>query len=488
MAGRHSRRGIRRDLAHGRTVACSGLRAYILGEETRQKRILRIEGACFSGALDLRRVRLEHLQLELVNCTFEGDILLTGAVIESLDLTGSTMRALHADRLHVRDDFVLRGTRIGDTTGTPAVVVDPVSDGDRAIASRRVAEESTTAPLRLIAARIGGGVVLEGATLGGPGPWALFAPRAVVGDSLKASGLVALGALHLRDARITHSVLLDHATVGGVEATSMQCEGGFYGDWGFTSSGPVRLRGANIGLVVTFHDASLVGPAGTAVLSRLRTPRLRMDLREAPAGEVLLRDARIGSYVDSPGSWPRAGGLDVEGLTYERLGSTEPVGVTERLAWLARDVSASASSFEQLALSYQRAGHERSARRVRRAREQRLSRQERFGGRLWGALQDVLFGYGYAPGRALLWLMLLVGAGSAWFATHRPAPANGSQRRAWDPVLFTLDLIVPFANLGHRTAWDPTGMDKSVAVILIAAGWLLATAVVAGAHRALSRN
>jgi hypothetical protein len=250
----------------------------------------------------------------------------------------------------------------------------------------------------------------------------------------------------------------------------------------------VRLRGATVGSVVTFHDAVLTAPAGAAVLTRLSTPRLRVDFRTNSAGALILRDARIGSYVDSPGSWPTAGGLDVEGLTYDRLGSTEHVGVKERLQWLARDGAATGGSFEQLALSYQRAGDERSARIVRHARERRMRRSEHLPGRVWGALQDVLFGYGYAPGRALVWLVLLVGAGAGWFATHVPEPVRGGSRRGWDPLLYTLDLIVPVAGLGQRAAWDPTGADKAVAVLLILAGWLLATAVVAGARRALSRN
>ena len=57
----------------------------------------------------------------------------------------------------------------------------------------------------------------------------------------------------------------------------------------------------------------------------------------------------------------------------------------------------------------------------------------------------------------------------------------------WDPVLYTLDLLVPLVDLGHERAWDPAGPDKAVAVLVMAAGWVLATTVVAGAGRALRR-
>ncbi|MFJ5272832.1 hypothetical protein [Streptomyces sp. NPDC088358] len=478
-------RGLRRDIARGREIDGVRFAAYVLRAAARTQRVL-IAGARCTGTVDLRQAVLDA-HLEFVNCVFDGEIRLSGAVVNSLDLSGSRVTTLLADGLRVRGDLVLREARIGTATAA-APFVDFRTDGDRVPAARRVSEELTTAPLRLVAAHVDGALVLERTVLGGPGPWALFAPRMTVGDSLRASGMESSGGLYLRDGQVSHSLLFEGASVTAIDATGLRCDGGFYADWGFSCSGPVRLRSAEVAGIVTFHDAVLGAPAGAAILTRLRTARLRVDFRTNPAGAVVLRDARIGSYVDAPGSWPAEGALDVEGLTYDRLGSVEPVGVKERLAWLARDGAATAGSFEQLALSYQRTGDERSARVVRRARERRTRRSERLPARAWGAVQDALFGYGYAPGRALVWLIVLVGAGSAWFATHAPPPVKGGTQRNWDPVLYTLDLIVPVAGLGQRTAWDPAGVDKVVAVLLILAGWLLATSVVAGASRLLSRS
>jgi hypothetical protein len=125
---------------------------------------------------------------------------------------------------------------------------------------------------------------------------------------------------------------------------------------------------------------------------------------------------------------------------------------------------------------------------VRHARERHLRRGDRLTGRIWGALQDVLFGYGYAPRRALLWLLALVAGGSTWFSVRAPAPVGGSGQRAFDPVLYCMDLLIPVVSLGYRSAFDPVGWDKAVAVFLIVSGWLLATAVVSGASRALGRS
>jgi hypothetical protein len=88
----------------------------------------------------------------------------------------------------------------------------------------------------------------------------------------------------------------------------------------------------------------------------------------------------------------------------------------------------------------------------------------------------------------LLWLLLLAAAGSLWFWNHPPGPAGPDARRAWDPVLYSFGLLVPVASLGYRGAWDPTGFGKAVAVFLTVSGWILATAVVAGARRILGRG
>jgi hypothetical protein len=109
-------------------------------------------------------------------------------------------------------------------------------------------------------------------------------------------------------------------------------------------------------------------------------------------------------------------------------------------------------------------------------------------GAMWGTVQDVAIGFGYRPARALLWLIVVLAAGGGWFAWTGPLrPVKPGEGPTWDPLLYTLDLLVPLVDLGHERAWDPVGADKAVAVVVIAAGWILATTVVAGAGRALRR-
>jgi hypothetical protein len=477
---------IRRTVARGRAVGAGQLAAALAGFDPEQGP-LRLRGARIEGELDLAHRSL-GFAVELTECEFTGRLDLTGLSVGALDLTGSSMPALHADGIAVAADLCLSGARIGVGGGHSVPLGAAPGAGDDTRGPRRVHEEHADAPVRLRDATVGGNLRAEELVIASDGPWALLAPRMTVEASLQARGLTTGGALYLRDARIGHGVSLNGASVGGLDATGIACGGSFHADWGFRSTGEVLMRGAQADSLVTFHDALLEAPAGGLILGRLTTARLRIDLRGAPAGQVVLRDARIGSLVDSPKSWPEPGRLDIEGLTYDRLaspGSAGPVTARDRLRWLGLAPGTGAGSYEQLAQSYEAAGDERSARTVRHARERRLRRGDRLTGRIWGAVQDALFGYGYAPRRALFWLVGLVAAGSAWFASNPPPPIVRTGQRAWDPVLYSLDLLIPVASLGYRSAFDPSGADKAVAVFLILSGWLLATAVIAGARRAV---
>ncbi|MCT7354542.1 hypothetical protein N4P33_20620 [Streptomyces sp. 15-116A] len=444
------------------------------------------EGLRITGALRLDRRRLSTA-LAFVNCVFEDPVDLTDLTVPSLDLSGSVLPALRADRITVDGELRLSGTHVGDGTPGPRPMTDPADSTTGRRAPRRLDEDTATAAVRMADARIAGNLVAEALTVTDGSPWSLLAPRLTVEGSVHGRGLTANGALYLRDARVTHAVNLHAADVGGIDATGITCTG-FYADWGFRSTGQVLLRAAEVAGVATFHDAVLAAPDGSLLCGRLRVPRLRLDLREPPAGKVVLQDATVDVLVDSEATWPAPGALSLEGFAYQRLETARPVDVRTRITWLTRDPRTGARAFEQLATSYESGGDERAARTVRHAKERHLSRNDRLTGRVWGLVQDVLFGYGYAPRRALLWLLSLVAAGAAWFATHPPRPVGGDSKRAWDPVLYSLDLLIPVASLGHRGAWDPTGASKAVALLLVVSGWVLATAVIAGARRVLGRG
>jgi hypothetical protein len=58
----------------------------------------------------------------------------------------------------------------------------------------------------------------------------------------------------------------------------------------------------------------------------------------------------------------------------------------------------------------------------------------------------------------------------------------------FNPLIYTLNLLLPVVDFGQARAYDPQGPEQWLSYILIAAGWTLATAVAAGIIRVLQRN
>jgi hypothetical protein len=58
----------------------------------------------------------------------------------------------------------------------------------------------------------------------------------------------------------------------------------------------------------------------------------------------------------------------------------------------------------------------------------------------------------------------------------------------FQPILYAASLIIPVVNLGQNGSWNTAGGSQWIAAILIAMGWILATAVVAAITRVLTRD
>jgi hypothetical protein len=108
--------------------------------------------------------------------------------------------------------------------------------------------------------------------------------------------------------------------------------------------------------------------------------------------------------------------------------------------------------------------------------------------RAWGVLQDFTVGYGYQPWRAVLWFTALLAIGSAIYAAAPPPALTPASAPHFNPVAYTLDLLLPVVNLGQKYAFNPDGLEQWVSYLLIAAGWILATTIAAGAARVLTRR
>ncbi|WP_369199288.1 hypothetical protein [Streptomyces sp. PU-14G] len=182
-----------------------------------------------------------------------------------------------------------------------------------------------------------------------------------------------------------------------------------------------------------------------------------------------------------------------------RFGDTPPAAdedgrlaadeVARRLAWIGRNPGYAPQPYEQLAGWYRQIGHDDHARRVLLAKQRHRRLTLPVPARVWGHLLDVTVGYGYRPWLAGVWLVMLTLLGTLVFGAQSPTPMKPGEGGPFQPLVYTLDLLIPIGGLGQRTGWywSNDGLQW-LAYLLIAFGWILTTAVIAGVTRTLQKN
>jgi hypothetical protein len=255
---------------------------------------------------------------------------------------------------------------------------------------------------------------------------------------------------------------------------------------GFRAEGAVRLSRARIGGALFLLSAHLANPAGDAIRCRntqAQTLHLGPDLDVS--GVADFRNSAFANIRDGGQGWPQR--LRLSGLSYGEL--IPPQSPGPRVQWLRRDVDGYVPrNYETLAAMYRNAGDDAAARRVLLARERERRAHLPWYARAWSWLQELTVGYGYRPLRAAAWLLAFLAAGTTAFGLHHPALLAGVPHPAFNPFVYTLDLLVPLVNLGQRAAYDPQGPQRWLAYLLIAVGWIFVTTIAAGIFRVLRRQ
>ncbi|MGA4539187.1 hypothetical protein ACPA54_04260 [Uniformispora flossi] len=432
---------------------------------------LTLRGARITGNLDLTASRID-IPVSIKDTAFDETLVLDHTQLPSLDLDGCTLPALEAEGIRADSWFGLRNARIAGE-------------------------------LWLFNARIGGEADLRGTTVGAT---ATLGSIVVDGTLRLSDGFTVTGETRLRNARITGDLFLHHARLDNpghtaLAASGIVVEGGLLAH-GLHVYGEANFIGARIATALTFVDVHFDHPDAWALLLIEATCTM-LTLRPAPGstGRISLRDAHTARFVDDVLGWPDHLTVELDGFTYQRLThrSDDHARPTaeQRLAWLDRQHGAdfgtgprpfAPAPYEQLAAAMRADGREADARHVLRAKERLRHRALGRAAGTWGALQDAAVGFGYLPARALTWIAVLLAGGTGYFRwAGAPAPVKAGEAPTWDPFLYTLDLLLPVIDLGHETARDPTGADKAVALVLIVAGWVLVTTVIAGVGRTLKR-
>jgi hypothetical protein len=421
---------------------------------------LRIRAAQVVGVLDVSFGEVA-LPVHLDGCELLAAPRFTGTSTRTLDLTDCLLPGFEGRLLTVRGDLRLARTIVNGRTS-------------------------------LENASVTGTLTLSGSRLSRPGERALSAGGLVVGGGLVGrAGLIVEGEARLIGARVDGGILLEGAgfshpvgcalCLDDIVTNRLVCADGF------STDGELKMRSARVSGEVSFRDARLRAPERALRARGLVAGELSLT-PSAVDGLVDLTRAQVGALRDSATTWPAVMRLD--GLVYDHLLPVGPaIDVRSRCAWLTRDTDAyRPQPYEQLAAYYRRLGHDDDARRVLLAKERRRRSTLRPVARIGGVLLDGLVGYGYRPWLAGLWLALLVGLGTAVFTALPPVPIDPSHRPHFSALVYTVDLLIPIGAFGLRGAYDPVGVGRPVADGLIAAGWILATALVAGVSRTVGRD
>lgn len=446
-----------------RTVRAVVLRALMLNGPLRDGEIaaLKVAGARITGLLDVQHGTVERV-VRLSHCEFDETPQLYGSQFRQLNLRGSVLPGLAGATLRVEGvlrltdcrferPVTLGGAHIGgalfmdraefhapDDSDEPALRLNHSSIGEDLVApgvrvhGRMVCNDAS----------VDASVNLMDAVLDNPGGTALDAQTLSVASDVHARRLTARGRLDLRGARVTGRLDLAHSRLSHPGHTVLQASSAVIGEVWLNEAEPLK---------------------GSVNFRQTQTDLLRV-VPETLAGEVRLN-----------------------GLSYTMLSPHVPA---ERwLPVLRRDVDGYVPhAYEQLTALYQRIGDDHAARLVQLAKQRRLRTTRAWYGRLWGYLQDVTVGYGFRPLRALAWLLSLLAIGSIVYALHEPPPLKASEHPDFNPVFFTLDLLLPVISFGQEGAFAPKGGYQTLSYALVITGWLLASTVITGITRTVSRQ
>ena len=250
--------------------------------------------------------------------------------------------------------------------------------------------------------------------------------------------------------------------------------------------------------MLTCEGVTLTNPSDLAVdLERAAVDAVDMTPTILRGG-IDLTHARVGGWYDAKDAWPAW--LRLEGFTYDAI-DAPGVSARSRLRWVERHQGGyTPQPYEQLAGVYRRAGEDSSARTVAIAKQQARRASPgrwwvRWPRRAWSFFLHLTIGYGYRPTLVLPYLVGLFAVGSLILnhADHAHpsmlAPTKtGPAQPGFNAARYTLDLLLPVANLKQRDTFIPHGYATWWVFGLTLGGWLLALVLVAGLTGVFKRD
>ncbi|MFF4284488.1 membrane-associated oxidoreductase [Streptomyces sp. NPDC001633] len=445
-----------------RTVRASVLRALLLKSPREDGEIpaLKIKGARITGILDLKYATIDAA-VRLSHCHFDGVPDMYGAQLRQLNLSKSVLPGLTSAALRVEGVLRMTGCRM-------------------------------RGPVRLGGVQITGALFMERAEFTAPDDSepVLQLNQATIGDDLWAPEMRAHGQVRLTGASVAGRINLQDAEFIVPDGTALDAQnlnvGGHVRARCLRAQGRVELRGSRISGRLDLLHTHLSHPGDTALrASSCVIGELWLRGGDRIEGALNLRRSHIEILTLEPEMLPDQ--VFLSNLRYTVLAPHEPA--ERRLPMLERDGEPyDPHGYEQLMAAYRHVGDDDAARLVQLAKQRRRRTTLIWYGRLWGYVQDATVGYGFRPLRAAVWLLSLMAIGSIAYGLDHPRPVKADEAPDFNPVFYTLDLLLPIINFGQESAFAPAGWHQWLSYALIITGWILATTIVAGVTRTVSRQ
>ena len=391
---------------------------------------LSADGLTTQGGVNLRKGFSAEGEVRLLGANIGGNLSCVNGKFHNLD-----GNALIADRLTTKGDVMFRGGF------------------------------SAKGQVRLLGASIGGDLDCTGGKFHNPG-----------GNALSVDGLTTKGDVNLnRDFSAEGEVRLPGGNIGG----NLSCAGGKFHN---PKRCALNVDGGNINGVLFWRKTTC-------------------------AGGVNLAFAKIDVLADDSNSWQSCK-VVLDGFTYNRF--ADPVDAQSCIDWMAKrpdGMKFSPQPYEQAAKVLFGMGCPADARKVLLKKERlqtadkRTTQPRKFLRWSW----DILAGYGYRFSYTLGWMAFFVILGGAFFwsaahhdeiVPHQPAILASEKYQTelkgnspmeavrwafpdeypeFNPLMFSLDVFIPFFALHQEPFWAPASSDGDNFWILL---FLLALSLV----------
>jgi len=487
---------------------------------------VRLLGARIVGPVDLSHVKVPFA-ITLVRCSIPQPMVLESTDLPYLDLSGSYTGSIHAPNLTVHGDL-----NLGSVEDSSSPKSAPFN------ASGTVSFES--AKIRG-SANFGGGhfhyVEKEARAAAKPLRLALYMSGSEVTDNVQlCCGFESDGCTFMDE----NSIGGDFDCYGGrfvnpgnvaLTASVNEIKGVvFLGpnpqfvpeSFGFESDGLVRFDKTRVGSFFIVEHAKFGGKVqdrhGLFALGLNVGFIMSWHNIDLENGATLdLSGANVSWLFDEERSWPSPGKLRIDGFTYGALGGSSsyeswrsPTDAASRLRWLALQPGFYPQPYRQLAKILSESGDDAGAMKVLIAKQDLRFASFGIPGRLLGNLLKYTVGYGHHPMLTIMWsaLVVLLGWGLVrignragvmrrTYPENTPAPAADRYEDLY-PLLYSLDVFLPFVNLHQEHYWWPDGRATGEVTMLggrvpvrgsllrsylwlqIIAGWILSAIFVAG--------